>query len=244
MTPEFHQSTREVARTYDLVYEWQNTHGPIMGTDVDPDYNINTKETLAQGCLGAPAGRPFLEVGTGNGNFGPFMEKYHPDRVWFGLDFSIVGLIAAKNHFRQIRPVNGEMLNFPFEDEQIGAVIFADALEHSNDIPTTLAEAYRVLTPGGILVASVPTPDSLNKWKRNALRQTKFTLIFRAMLAAARRIRLFGRVDIQPEDHHLSEKEWVKYFADAGFKVEPPTQWPTENGLTPVVQLFRAYKGD
>lgn len=49
--------------------------------------------------------------------------------------------------------------NWPFADNSVGVIRAADILEHLRDPLHTMKECYRVLAPGGMLFAAVPSTD-------------------------------------------------------------------------------------
>jgi SAM-dependent methyltransferase len=89
---------------------------------------------------------PVLDVGCGEGD----LARLLPDRwPWIGLDASPAQLTAAP------RPVvQGHAGRLPFADASVGAVAFLWMLYHVPDPAAALADARRVLRPGGLVAAS------------------------------------------------------------------------------------------
>ena len=67
-----------------------------------------------------------------------------------GLDLSAPALSQARDH--GVVPVRGDVLHLPFRDEVADVVVAGEVLEHVDDPGRLLAEACRVLRPGGTLV--------------------------------------------------------------------------------------------
>ncbi len=96
--------------------------------------------------------RPQLEVGVGSGRFAAAL----------GLD---VGIDLAAAPLRLARPrglavVRGAGTQLPFRAGTFGAVVLVVTLCFATDPAGLLAEAHRVLRPGGRLVAGVVPLDS------------------------------------------------------------------------------------
>jgi SAM-dependent methyltransferase len=75
----------------------------------------------------------------------------------------VVGIERDEGHIRHagasypwLPLLRGDALNLPFGDGTVDAVVMLDIVEHIADPAAALAEARRVLRPGGSLVVSVP----------------------------------------------------------------------------------------
>ncbi len=75
----------------------------------------------------------------------------------------VVGIERDEGHVRHARRcypwlplMRADALNLPFVDGSVDAVVMLDIVEHIADPAAVLAEARRVLRPGGCLVVSVP----------------------------------------------------------------------------------------
>ncbi len=72
-----------------------------------------------------------------------------------------VGLDILENKLRWLRPrhrllVRGSCEQLPFRDRGFAAVINSEVIEHIPDTPEVLAEMWRVLQPGGMLILGNP----------------------------------------------------------------------------------------
>lgn len=228
-----------VAKIYNQVYQTESTLGkPIMGTEIDPQYNHATKNILTGWCKDAPNG-PILEIGAGSGNLSGHVRSNLPDRTYVAADISLNGLQIARKNSDQLIPTVADMTQLPYANETFAALIYADTLEHAPDIKKAIEEAHRVLIPGGILSVNVPTPKSIVAWILNLLKELKFKTIIRAGEAALTRKKMFGKANFQPYDADLEPDQWKELFENAGFEVRAQTTWPTkESGLNPLTALF------
>ena len=96
----------------------------------------------------APArdGALLLDLACGGGLLAPHITGYRH----VGLDLSATALPQARAH--GVVPVRGDVLHLPFADEVADVVVAGEVLEHVREPLDLLAEACRVLRPGGTLV--------------------------------------------------------------------------------------------
>jgi SAM-dependent methyltransferase len=80
-----------------------------------------------------------------------------------GIDLSEEALAFCRRQGAQVVRANAEAL--PLCDQTFDVVLALDALEHFDHDDVALAEAFRVLRPGGIAVLTVPACPSL--WSRH-----------------------------------------------------------------------------
>ncbi|QQL50998.1 class I SAM-dependent methyltransferase [Mucilaginibacter ginkgonis] len=94
-----------------------------------------------------------LDVGCGSGIFCGMAKD---------LRLTVTGLDATENFIEQARSrypdctfVEGEMEELPFEDESFDVVTGFNSFQYAANVGNALAEARRVLKPGGTLTATV-----------------------------------------------------------------------------------------
>lgn len=75
------------------------------------------------------------------------------------LEFTAEGAEVA--HERGLQVVRADAQRLPVPDESLDLVTALDVLEHLPDHKRAAAEIYRVLRPGGVLVAAVPVDQRL-----------------------------------------------------------------------------------
>lgn len=93
---------------------------------------------------------PVLDVGCGEGG----LAGYLPAGTWVGVDNSPAMLDRAPEPKHR-----AGALALPFADSSFGAVALLDLLHHMLLPRRALAEAHRVLRPGGFVVTAAPSRD-------------------------------------------------------------------------------------
>jgi SAM-dependent methyltransferase len=98
-----------------------------------------------------------LDVGAGDGTLLATLR----DLGWtvHGLDFDERAVEAAAS--RGVEVQLGDPRKLPYADTSFDAVVMSHVIEHVEDPGVVLAEAWRVLAPGGELVVGTPNAESL-----------------------------------------------------------------------------------
>jgi malonyl-CoA O-methyltransferase len=119
------------------------------------------------------APRAILDAGTGTGNAIPGLMTRYPGTPIVALDIAVAMLVRARARLKWwqnvpgLRPalyaVAADVERLPLADESVGLVWSSLALQWVNDLPATLGEMQRVLTPGGLLMFSTFGPDTLKE---------------------------------------------------------------------------------
>ena len=110
---------------------------------------------------GAPGAAPvrLLDVGVGRGRSLRYVEPLGVAEAvrWHGIDLD-PRLAQRLHHAAAWRAVLADAARgLPFRDATFDIVLAEQVLEHLDDPAAALAEIARVLRPGGLLVAGVPT---------------------------------------------------------------------------------------
>ncbi len=116
--------------------------------------NVSVRARFGSGDVHHPAAdrivaenlTPVLDVGCGDGELPRHLPAAWP---WVGVDRSSTMLSRAPKP-----SVLADARRLPFPDETFGAVAMLWMLYHLPDPETAIAEANRVLKPGGLLMAS------------------------------------------------------------------------------------------
>lgn len=139
---------RNELRQYDqLVEQWWQADGAFA---------MLRWVARARARLVPPAIRPgdvLVDLGCGGGLLAPYLAGKGYRHV--GVDLVASALAQATRH--GVAPVRGDVTRLPLRDGCAAAVSAGELLEHVVDLRSTVAEACRLLRPGGVLVL-----DTLN----------------------------------------------------------------------------------
>lgn len=116
-----------------------------------------------------------LDAGIGTGAFSAAFAACSPRELELtGVDVSTEMLRQAEGHLRDRNLtadlLQGDVNDLPFADESFDVILVAHVIEHMANPGRALAELFRVLKPGGILIACVTQRSSAGayiqlKWR-------------------------------------------------------------------------------
>ena len=104
-----------------------------------------------------------LEVGSGTGYWLNLLNQVSANV--FGLDYSLGMLKQAQKQPATLKLANGSAIQIPHKDNIFDLVYAVDAIHHFGDHKAFIAEAFRVLKPGGVLAVIGHDPhEGTTKW--------------------------------------------------------------------------------
>ena len=136
-----------------------------------PAANLSPRERW---LLASVAGRRILDIGFAGqkgvvpGYF-PHLRSKQPSVHLFGLDCNQEAVFAR----RQTGSMVGDAGALPVRPDSVDCVLMGEFLEHHIAIESFLAEALRVLRPGGVLLVTTPNPLFANRMIRRWLMPRK-----------------------------------------------------------------------
>jgi arsenite methyltransferase len=116
-----------------------------------PDVIEQRRATRA--LLALQPGETVLDIGSGPGFMADEMAaEVGPDGAVHGVDPSEAMLAIARRRETRVDYAIGDAVSLPYADETFDAAIATQVYEYVPDMPAALAEARRVLRPGGRLL--------------------------------------------------------------------------------------------
>lgn len=129
------------------------------------DFTAQDLDLLIEGCAGddlsgivaelVPEGASVLEAGAGSGKW--LKDLTEKGYSVTGIELDRGNVDRFRKRWPQIRYDHGDVEQLPYDDGCFDAILSLGVVEHLFKGPeTALAEARRVLKPGGVLILTVP----------------------------------------------------------------------------------------
>lgn len=134
------------AKEYDAWYETK------LGRNV-----LEIERKLMEGMVQPTPGQTVLDLGAGTGMFSFWLAEKGLHVTAFDQSTAMLEIARhkAEHSTGSIDFIQGDAHELPFQDDSFDRVISVTALEFMDDPKKVLAEAWRVLKPGGRLVVGV-----------------------------------------------------------------------------------------
>ena len=149
-----------------------------------------------------PPGQRTLEVGCGEGRVSRDLAArgHH----MFAVDTSPTLIQLAHDTDASIPYVRCDAADLPFRDESFDLAVFYNSLMDFDDMQASIAEAGRVLRPGGFLCASITHP--LQDAGKFASRSGDAPFIIEGSYLGDRRV---YDAEVERDGHHMHFKGWA-----------------------------------
>ncbi len=117
--------------------------------------------------------RRILEVGCGEGAFGARLKERGAE-VW-GIELDSGAAAVAEGRLDRVFKGDVASVWRTLPDRQFDCLVFNDVLEHLPDPEAVLLDSKRLLTPGGLIVCSLPNVRHFrNLWNLLAHKQWRY----------------------------------------------------------------------
>jgi ubiquinone/menaquinone biosynthesis C-methylase UbiE len=136
-------------RVADAHFRWQTGDG----------YFADCERALLHAAA-LPTGGSLLEIGCGEGGNLANLAGDRDGRGWAGIDFVPAKVAHAQRRLPAGAFAAADAEQLPFPGDHFDAVLIRDVLHHARDRQRVVAEAIRVLRPGGVLAVVEPNRAS------------------------------------------------------------------------------------
>lgn len=130
-----------VSPTYDLLNR-------LMSAGIDRRWRARALEVLARGL---PEGA-VLDSCAGTLDLTQALEERFPERPVLGADFSREMLVRGRGKVGRAPLLVGDAMRLPLADASVAGMTCSFGMRNLSDVARGLAEALRVLKPGGVFV--------------------------------------------------------------------------------------------
>jgi len=167
-----------------------------------------------------PKSGKVIEAGCGRGQFVVALRSLGYDCD--GIDFAASTIAEIKKIFPKLPVSTGDVLNLEYETSSISGYISLGVVEHFIEGPQqALAEAYRVIEPGGVGIISVPVNNPLRS-----------RLAYESENDLPDGSRFY--------QYAFNRQEFERYLRDAGFSIEKYYAQGLYYSMNAGIPLFRS----
>jgi SAM-dependent methyltransferase len=153
-------------------------------------------------------GKDVLDAGCGVGYGTAFLAESARRAVGVDISRDAIGYARRRYGAHNVRYETGDLLALPFADHSFDVVCAFETVEHLSEPGRFVAEAARVLRPGGLLVASTPQVDVTQERPENPFHEHEysaddFEALFRERFSS---VELFGQRRRQTARHRALQR--------------------------------------
>ncbi|MBE0697415.1 MAG: ubiquinone/menaquinone biosynthesis methyltransferase [Anaerolineaceae bacterium] len=164
----------EQARSVQAMFRRIAPHYDLMNRLMTGGQDLAWRKMVIHWASIPPHGR-VLDLGAGTGDLAREALRQKPECEVIAADFTLQMMLVGKQQHGGIQSWSGaDALNLPFPDNTFDALISGFLLRNVVDLQQALKEQYRVLKPGGRLVAldtTRPKPSLFSPFIRFHMRQ-------------------------------------------------------------------------
>ena len=151
----------------ELEYFYGGDYYTNVSADVKRNIFYRTLRKIKRAVFGAPNPKfwnfgksegKFLDVGCGSGAYESYIMKNYPGWEFYGVEPSAASYHLA-NKIKGFRVFNGDLKSANYGNNFFDVILMSHSLEHMSDPMRILEECFRILKPGGRLIAAVPNFD-------------------------------------------------------------------------------------
>lgn len=125
---------------------------------------------------GFPADGTLLEVGVSGGHLLRDLRERFPAAGLIGSDYTLGTLDRLAPDMPGIPLIRFDLTRSPLPEASADAIVLLNVLEHIGDDETAVAECFRMLRPGGLIVVEVPAgPALFDDYDRELMHFRRYT---------------------------------------------------------------------
>jgi SAM-dependent methyltransferase len=180
--------------------------------DSGPDRARRQARMLAEVLSHLTEPAVIIDVGCGDGGALAVAARQHPVHRFAGLDWSAAALRRAHGLGLTVLRADVNPPGLPVTDGAADVVIMSELIEHLVDPDAAVAEARRILRPGGALLLSTP---NLAAWYNRGLLAFGFQPVFSEVSLR----RVYGRPGRVAVGHLrlFTRRALAEFLTDSGF---------------------------
>lgn len=169
-----------------------------------------------------------LDIGCGTGNVTRELARLYPKADIFAADLSHAMVETTRNNAGDCKGfVAADFEGIPFQEGTFNTIISSLAYQWTKDLTKAMAEAYRVLTPGGSFIFSTLGPETFKELRavRTELHKTS------------------GRDGLAPSMNFSSSEVLSKAIKTVGFEIKLMRSEEVRREYRNLFALLKALKG-